>query len=317
VAKKTPKGKAKRQAKKPRSPNATKQSKSHFSIDHVREQAKRAIIDHLISRTVGVINEVRVVGTHAATGKHGDSEVPGTGCLVKWGIKRLVLTAKHVIDTVSSPTQIRIASFADVPMDFRSIDRITSNNVYAGVPLGADSRIHCCDEEDLAAITIPENLHVGEFANLNEEWADPPVGQIVGCIGFPVDHNVEVDHRKVGGKHEIGIGLLPVFLDIDVLPQPSAQDLRFMKGGHDKARQYMVSYTSTMSKQPHGVSGAAIWMPDIKGIVWSPKFRFAGTCINTYLKGYKAHRGPVVQVVKASVVRRFLEREFGSVPASS
>jgi hypothetical protein len=186
--------------------------------------------------------------------------------------------------------------------------------VYAmlGVALGADSEIHMCAWEDLAAITIPDSLAVGDLADIRNEWADPQEGSVVGCIGFPVDHNVTVDHRKVGDKDEVGLGLLPVLLDIDVLPQPSSDDLKFKTPGHDEAHHYLVTYSSVMSKQPHGMSGAAIWMPDIKGIVWSPSFRFAGTAISVYMKGYKAHQGPVVQVVKASVVRHFLEEKFGS-----
>jgi hypothetical protein len=59
------------------------------------------------------------------------------------------------------------------------------------------------------------------------------------------------------------------------------------------------------------MSGAAVWLPDMKGVIWSPKFLFADTCINVYRKGYSYHRGPVVQVVKASIVRQFLEKTFG------
>jgi hypothetical protein len=313
---KTPKRKVKRRSTKSRTKVAAPSRPSHFSIDHTREQASRAIIDHLIRRTVGVINEVRVVGTHIVTGKPGDGEVPGTGCLIGWNTKRLVLTAKHVIDTVSNPTQIRIASFADTPMDFQPSDRVTMDHVYAGTALGAESEIHYCEWEDLAAITLPDSFRVGELANIGDEWADPPEGSMVGCIGFPIDHNVTVDHRRVGDKDEVGLGLLPVFLDTDVLPQPSADDRKFKITDHDEERHYLVAYTSNLSRQAHGMSGAAIWMPNIKGIVWTPNFRFAGTCINTFNKGYKAHQGPVVQVVKASIVRRFLEEKFGGAGRS-
>jgi hypothetical protein len=57
---------------------------------------------------------------------------------------------------------------------------------------------------------------------------------------------------------------IPLLLDTDVLPQPSEDDLKFRTPGHDESRHYLVSYTSVLSKQPHGMSGAAIWLPDIK-----------------------------------------------------
>jgi hypothetical protein len=47
------------------------------------------------------------------------------------------------------------------------------------------------------------------------------------------------------------------------------------------------------------------WESDQKQTVWRPNFKFAGICTACY------KRGSVVQVVKASVVRRFLEEVFG------
>ena len=38
--------------------------------------------------------------------------------------------------------------------------------------------------------------------------------------------------------------------------------------------------------------------------MWRPEFKFAGTCVCTYRKG------TIVQVIKASVVRAFLERDI-------
>jgi hypothetical protein len=277
----------------------------------MRGHAKRAIISHLIRRTVGVINQNRIVGTNAVTGRHGDSEVSGTGCLVNWSGKFLVVTAKHVIDTVASPKDIRIASFSQ-PIAFKSSDRVTLADSDVGVGLQPNTEIHFCECEDLAAITLP-NDSFGEFADVHGEWTDPSEGAMVGSIGFPVDNSVTVERRVVANKEEVGLGLMPVMLDIDVLPQPSENDIKFKTPGHDESRHYLVPYDSVMSKQPHGMSGAAIWSPDtevMNGIVWSPKFLFAGTCINVYMKGYKHHQGPVVQVVKGSVVRRFLEETF-------
>ncbi len=56
---------------------------------------------------------------------------------------------------------------------------------------------------------------------------------------------------------------------------------------------------------PRGISDAAMWWEsDQKQIIWRPHFKFAGVCTACY------KRGTVVQVVKASVVRRFLEKVF-------
>jgi hypothetical protein len=281
-----------------------------FTITDTRDQAKRAIISHLIRRTVGVINQVRIAGTHAVTGQPGDSEVSGKGCLVRWRGKFLVLTAKHVLDTTTGPNDIRIVSFGASPIAFKSAARITLADADAGVVLNSESKIFLCEWEDLAAVTLPDDSF-GEYADVRDEWEDPSAGAMVGSIGFPFDNNVTVERRMIGNKEEVGIGIMPVLLDTDVLAPPSDDDLKFNTPAHDETRHYMVSYTSALSQQPHGMSGAAMWVPDMRGMIWSPKFLFAGTCISVYMKGYSCHRGPVLQVVRASVVRKFLEETFG------
>jgi hypothetical protein len=69
-------------------------------------QASHAGINHLLSRTVGVINQIRV-----QIAPTRDTEVAGTGSLVEWNGRRLVITAKHVIDNVKSPSDRRFRRF--------------------------------------------------------------------------------------------------------------------------------------------------------------------------------------------------------------
>jgi len=61
------------------------------------------------------------------------------------------------------------------------------------------------------------------------------------------------------------------------------------------------------------MSGAGVWVPQMANLpgLWTPTFTFAGICISVYEKGYGAHKGPVIEVVKASVVRKFLVESFG------
>src|ERR1700687_5486598 len=150
--------------------------KKIFADYHTRDQAKRAIITHLIQRTVGVINQVRVVVKHIATGRADDSEETGTGCVVKWGRRLLVVTAGHVVKTISSPTDIRIAALHQ-PMNFKSADRVTLTDTEAGTQLDLNSEVRFCAWEDLAAITLPEStFEECEYAEMRDEWADPPEG---------------------------------------------------------------------------------------------------------------------------------------------
>ena len=262
------------------------------------------MLNHVLRRTVGVINEVRIVGRHP-DGRRADEEVPGTGCPVVWGEKHLILTAKHVIDT-ATVKDIRIAAFSHAAVVFKEPERLTISDIESGESLPADSRIVCCEWEDLAAIVIPStSLPKCDFVDIQQEWIDPAEGELVHCCGFPTDHSVTADRKMVGEKEEIGIAVYPTVFNGKVLPRPSEHDLKYYVTEFDTSRHYLIPYDCSGSKHPGGVSGAAIWWEtEQEMLVWRPEFKFAGTCVCTYRKG------TIVQVIKASVVRAFLRETF-------
>jgi hypothetical protein len=275
----------------------------------IETQASHACINHLLRRTVGVINQIRV-----QVGPKRDSEVAGTGSLVEWNKRRLVITAKHVIDNIESPSDIRIAAFEDSAVVFKQPEEVRKEEAYAGIQLGPDSEIHLCGWEDVAAVTIPGPAFAHcPLVDVKKDWSDPPQGEIVMGCGFPVDNRVFVGQRKVGERTEIDVGVMPIIFDGAVLPRPTASDLKFkITGDHSIARHYLVPYKHNASTHPGGLSGgAAWWEPEGKMLVWRPRFHFAGVCLAVYMNGYSHHKGPVIRVLKASVVRRFLRQTFG------
>ncbi len=282
-----------------RHPTKVKVTQSEFE-----KQASDASLTHVLRRTLGVINEVREVGTNP-DGRRADSEVSGTGCPILWDGNHLILTAKHVIETAKTK-DIRIASFSQTAIVFKEPEKLTRDDMEAGEPLPGNSQIVCCEWEDLAAIVIPSNvLPKCEFVDIQREWHDPAKGEVVHCCGFPTDHNVTVERRIIAGKEEIGIGIYPTVFSGKVMPEPSNHDLKFYITDFDKSRHYLLPYACSGSKHPRGVSGAAIWWEtDKEMLVWRPKFKFAGTCVCTY------RNGSIIQVIKASVVRRFLKEIF-------
>jgi len=282
-----------------RHPNKAKVTRLEFE-----KQASDASLNHVLRRTLGVINEVRVVGRHP-DGRRADQEVPGTGCPILWDENHLILTAKHVIDTATTK-DIRIAAFSPTAIIFKEPEKLTPDDMEAGESLPANSQIVCCGWEDLAAIVIPSTaLPKCDFVDIQREWIDPAEGELVHCCGFPTDHNVTADRKMVGEKEEIGIGVYPTVFNGKVLPQPSEHDLKFYITDFDKSRHYLIPYVCSGSKHPRGISGAAIWWEtDQEMLVWRPEFKFAGTCVCTY------RSGTIIQVIKASVVRRFLKEVF-------
>ena len=268
------------------------------------KQASDASLNHVLHRTVGVVNEVRITGKHP-DGRIADEEVPGTGCPVLWDESHLILTAKHVIDT-ATVNDIRIAAFPPTAVTFKGPEHLTLDDMEVGEPLPANGRIVFCEWEDLAAIVIPSTaLPKCDFVDIQRAWIDPAEGELVHCCGFPSDHNVTADRKIIAGKEEIGIGIYPTVFNGKVLPQPSEDDLKFRITDFDADRHYLIPYACSGSKHPGGISGAAVWWEtDQEMLVWRPEFKFAGTCVCTY------RNGTIVQVIKASVVRRFLKEIF-------
>jgi hypothetical protein len=109
-----------------------------ISRKDLETQASHASINHLLGRTVGVINQIRV-----QIAPTRDTEVAGTGSLVEWNGRRLVITAKHVIDNVKSPSDVRIAAYEDQAVVFKPPESVTAKDAYAGLQLGPDSRFTC------------------------------------------------------------------------------------------------------------------------------------------------------------------------------
>lgn len=279
-----------------RHPNKARVTRSEFE-----KQASDAMLNHVLRRTVGVINEVRIVGTHP-DGRRADEEVPGTGCPILWDGTRLILTAKHVIDT-ATVNDIRIAAFPPTAVTFKGPEHLTLHDMEAGEPLPANSRVVFCEWEDLAAIVIPSTtLPKCDFVDIQHAWIDPAEGELVHCCGFPSDHSVTADRKMIDGIEEIGIGIYPTAFNGKVLPRPSEDDLKFRITDFDADRHYLIPYGCSGSKHPRGVSGGATWWEtDQEMLVWRPEFKFAGICVCSYRKG------SIIQVIKASVVLRFLK----------
>jgi len=177
------------------------------------------------------------------------------------------------------------------------------------VPLdGQSSTISRCEWEDLALLTVsPSAFPSLDFFNAQTEWIDPSVGEMLNCIGFPFDHNIIWERKVLKEKREVTLALYPTVISARVLPPPTGDELKFQITSFDQHSHYLVPFDGGPDgNRPQGISGAAMWWEsDQKQLIWRPDFRFAGICVCSY------KRGAVVQVVKASVVRRFLEEVFG------
>jgi hypothetical protein len=273
----------------------------------IERQATDASLHRLGRHSVAIVNSIRTVGHDPITGKRADTEEPGSGCTLRWGAHYFVLTAAHVVEK-AQPPDIRV--FCPPPdMKFRSSSSLEPQDILDAVPL-KDERavIHRCAWEDLAILTTrADAVRNAEFFDALSEWRDPALGEELHCCGFPSDNCLTVDRKIVGNKEERAIALYTTVFSSNVLPLPTPDELKFKITDFDPDRHFLIPYDdAARGKHPRGISGAAMWWEsDQKQTVWRPNFKFAGICTACY------KRGSVVQVVKASVVRRFLEEVFG------
>jgi hypothetical protein len=272
------------------------------------DQSADACMRHVLQHTAAIVNTVRAFGTDPATGLRADSEVPGTGTPMKWGERHFILSAAHVFEK-AAPEDLRVFTYATLPTTYKPQESLTPADIVDGVPLNDASVIHRCKWEDLAIVTVAAAQFPGvEFIEPEKHWTDPPAGEPVHCCGFPTDHSFRVNHRVVGpSRDEVDVAVWPTTFSSSVLAFPSPDEVKFHYDHLDPDLHYVMPYDGAgVTKHPAGVSGAAVWWKNNKKeMIWRPDFRFAGTATHCHKKG------SIVRVVKASVVRRFLDELFG------
>jgi hypothetical protein len=275
----------------------------------LQNYASDASTRHLLKHAAAIVNTMRENATNTVTRERIDYEVPGTGLPIKWGTRFCFATAGHVVGS-AIPSQLRVATFADWPDSPINPKRLTDRDLLAGAQLTEDCEIHRCSWEDLAAITVDAGKFPGvEFVEVDKEWIDPPVGEPVHFCGFPTDHSVEVNRKRVTvNRDEADLAVWPTVISGQVLPFPSAEHVEFRYPDLDEDRHYLIPYNGAgVSKNARGVSGSAVWWePEEPQLVWRPTFRFAGMCVAWFPR--RSH----VQVVKASTVIRFLSEIYTS-----
>lgn len=274
----------------------------------IEQQANDAILCRLARHSVAIVNSIRTVGYDPVTKRPGDGEEVGSGFAGRWGSHDFILTAKHVLRK-AEVGDLRLFCLPSGGVEYRAPADLRKQDIADALPLvDGNAVIHHCDWEDLSLITTTSHETVPNTEFFGMECSiDPPVGETVHCFGFPVDHSLVVDQKMIGPKEERTVAVYPTPFSTRVLPLPSEDERKFKITEFEEDRHYLVAYDdAAKGKHPGGISGAAVWWEsDRPEIIWRPNFKFAGICVACY-KG-----GSVMQVIKASVVARFLHELFG------
>src|SRR5262245_10582474 len=231
----------------------------------------------------------------------------GTGTLIRWKGRHLILTAHHVIED-TLPEDLRFFLPPDSPPI--KVERETMSKMpgaptslmrpFTQLDLG---RIVIDKELDLAAIEVDGNLSVktpANFFDLAEGGRTPTEGQQTIIMGFPSDIS-RVTHA--------GFRVLLSY----VMWTQVAPNRKYLRD-FDPDIHFLTHYTEAETHpdaSPRGISGAAMWFLSNESLsVGYPKLDIAGVGISWY-KGQQ----PVLQIVQREIVEEFLTAKLNRQPA--
>jgi hypothetical protein len=272
--------------------------------------AETAANERIWSHTVGIENRALVTrGTDPATGlRTTELASPGTGVAGVWGEHHFLVTARHVLDN-AQVSDLKFFVRQAGELKSKLVSEVTINDAVVGAPLN-DSKagIYRCNWEDLALLAVRSDA-LGpnlEFFDLRNSCTDPSPGDRVTGVGYPVSNGV-LFQQRMGSSLRKAVLLTPVPFSAVVLPDPSADELRFKYPSCVLSKHYLIPYEQArQGMHPGGISGAAVWVEAAEHTrLWAARFHFAGICTSCY------RDGTIEQVVKASIVRRFLTEVFG------
>ena len=120
----------------------------------------------------------------------------------------------------------------------------------------------CCEYEDLALITTtPDAIGANvEFLDVAQDWEDPSEGDTVHCFGFPRSNGFLADVKSSGGTTQNTIALIPHVFSSEVLPTPSADELKFRVTEFHEDRHFLVN-CEPAKEGHHMLEGPAVGNP--------------------------------------------------------
>jgi hypothetical protein len=277
--------------------------------DATNQFAAEATKQWLWSHSIGLVNGKRLYGKHH-DGRPADEEQPGSGFLISWGKHSCVLTAKHVVEGADK-SDIRFFLRAPTPDYMSREERLKCDHIEVDAGKRAEIyKIDRCEWEDIAVLTIdPSAMANAEFFDFNSGWNDPTNGDPIYGLGFPTDNHVPVHIERTKEVEHHLLGLIPTIFSSMVIPKPnSLLESLTAELPYDPDRHFLISWDVDDEKLGmKGFSGAATWTdrPVKDKELWSPKLFLTGMVTHYYA------RIKVGRMIKASVLKKFLEEVFG------
>ena len=197
----------------------------------------------------------------------------GTGTLIRYVDKHLILTAHHVVEG-SSPSSLRIAFRPQGSLQEAPLRRFGPKPVplLSGEPFNVRAVVED-RQNDVAALLLDRPDQAGESAEFYDASAlkevRPTDGASIIFQGFPVDNAVDV------GPKTKAVGVTAEYSQND----SSLSNSPVLLSPFDPNHQFLFRYGWEDELRPHGFSGAAVWCAQTPpSAVWTARPLLAKAC---------------------------------------
>jgi hypothetical protein len=276
------------------------------TVEHpigLNSEQHRAFSEKVFWQTVGIVNLVRVQGK-TDTGRAFAVEEMGAGSACLWKDRKLILTAKHVLEG-AGPTDLLFFLRPSEQIDW--VTRAATPTLARRIALQIETIVEC-PQEDLAVLILADEdadrsrLH---FCDLPTAFAPVPSGPgVTLLIGYPGDQSFPVaSTRQPNGSVHYDLAAVPAVLwgsIVDEIP-------RFFPSSYDPNRHFLIRFDPREEgSMPHGYSGTGVWYQRSgKREVWVADPVLAGV-------QKEWHRESNLMIgIRSEFVRDFLERSLG------
>jgi hypothetical protein len=266
----------------------------------LNSEVHHAFSERVAWHTAVVINGV-LIESRSANGQIISSEAMGIGSACSWKGKKLLLTAKHVVDG-AVPRDLRFFLRQDRPIDWNT--RPFPPTGEEATVLGIQEIVRC-SSEDLACIILEESESGNrlEFANLPQDFGDvPPDGSGTLIFGSPADRCVCIgEFQQLNGQRRRDLAVEPRGCWVVVAGEPPM----FFPSSFDSDRHFLLRYDpDEEGSLPFGFSGAGVWYRRQRNdSIWVADPVLAGVQVGWH------RESKLMTAIRSSVVKEFLDTE--------
>lgn len=269
----------------------------------LNSEQHRAFSESVFSRTVGIVNLQRVQ-RKTPSGQMLSIEEMGTGSACQWRDRKLILTAKHVLENAGiSDLRFFLRPTGSVDWGARSGPPTLSGSTVLDVKDIVRSRA-----EDLAVLILePEPAERSGllFCDLPTNLKPVPSGSgVTLLIGYPGDLTFPVAAtRQEDGVTNYMCAVMPSACWGSIISEAP----RYFPSSYDPGRHFLIRFDpQEEGSMPHGYSGTGVWYQSpFKRQLWAADPVLAG--VQTAW-----HRPSNLMIaVRSEIVREFLEQCVG------